>query len=267
MPISDIDAKAAATLDGSQMLLVIKKPEPEKVQLIGTIDGTNKEFTFPTTHYPLAATTYKRVTPIATDIVVYTRKGTTDSVVAVTSIKKLTDPATGFTVYGIAELTAAPTTEGADSVWATCSVEHDVYVQQSIKPKVDQDTSKIGRMGSKKKYTKHGGIETSYDVDAILADLAVVILGNFDESDETGIEAGHTLYELRDTPLIMDGYVVIFSGDEETDPVDREVLGYIMLNDITKDPALPEGKENDDLTIPLKLNIGDKPRILAKNAA
>jgi hypothetical protein len=267
MPRPDIDALAAATLDGSQMLMVLIKPEPELVQLTGNIDGTNKEFTFPASHRPISTTSYKRITPIPDDIDVVTRKGTTDIGVTVSSIKTLEDPETGYTLNAIAELAAAPTAEGADGVYGKCSVEHDLYVQQSIKPKVDQDNSDIPRMGSRNVHTKWGGIKTSYDVEVLLSDLNMVLLGNYEESSETGVQTGFELHELMDTPLVMGGYVPIFSGPETPDPADREVLGYIMLESVTKAPSLPEGKANDSLTVTMTLNVGEKPRILLKKSA
>lgn len=262
MPINNIDSKAAAILDGSQMIVVVKVPVTERVQLTGTINGTNTTFTFPSTHYPLGATTHKRITPVPADVTVETLKTATYTEVTVSSIGEVTDPDTGYVVNGSVTLSAAPTTEGADSVWATCTVEHDVYVQQSIKPSVDQDTRDIERMGSRNVYQSFGKIKTSYDVEVKLADLEAIFLGNFDESAETGVQSGHTLYEMRDKPLVMDGYVPIFSGDETEDPADREVMGYIMLDSVTKAPVLPEGSANDDLTATLTLNVGEKPYIL-----
>jgi hypothetical protein len=266
MPINDIDTLAADTMDGSQMILVIKKPETERVQLTGLVNGTNAVFTFPATHYPIGATTYKRIVPIADDVTVETLKTATYTEVTVTSVDTITDPDTGFTVYGKVTLAAAPSVEGTDTVWATCTVEHDVYVQQSIKPKLDQDTKDIERMGSRSVYQSFGKIKTSYDVDVILADLEAIYLGNFDEAtSQTGVQTGHTLYELRDKPLLMDGYVPIYSGDEVEDPKDRTVHGYIMLEGITKAPVLPEGSANDNLTATLTLAVGEKPYILAKD--
>ena len=265
MPINNIDDLAAATLDGSQMLLVLKVPVTERVQLTGTIDGTNTVFTFPATHYPLGATTYKRITPLPADVTVETLKTATYTEVTVASIGTVTDPETGFVVNGNVTLSAAPQAASVDSVWATCTVEHDVYVQQSVKPKLDQDVRDIERMGSRSVYQSFGKIKTSYDVEVILADLEAIFLGNFDTPDQTGVQSGFTLYELMDKPLLMDGYVPIFSGDETPDPKDRVVMGYIMLEGVTKAPVLPEGSANDDLTATLTLAVGEKPYILLKD--
>lgn len=261
----DIDTKAAETMDGSQMLIVFKVPMTSRVQLTGTINGTNTVFEFPATHRPLGATTHKRITPIPADVTVETLKTATYTEVTVASIGTVTEADTGYVVNGKVTLSAAPTAEGADSVWAICTVERDVYVQQSIKPKIDQDTRDVERMGSRNVYTSFGKIKTTYDVDIILADLEAIFDGNFDVSAETGVESGYTLYELRDKPLSFDGYVPIFSGDETEDPKDRVVLGYIMLDSVTKAPVLPEGKANDDLTATLTLTVGEKPYILLKD--
>lgn len=265
MPINDIDALAADTMDGSQMIVVLKKKETTKVQLTGLINGTNTVFTFPATHYPLASTTYKRVTPSTDDVTVWGLKGTEYTELTVASVGTLTDPDTGYVVYGNVTMSAAPEAAAVDTMWATCTVEHDVYVQQSIKPKLDQDTKDIERMGSRSIYQSFGKIKTSYDVEVILADLEAIYLGNFNEPDQTGVESGFTLYELMDKPILLDGYVPIYSGDETADPKDREVLAYIMLEDITKAPVLPEGKANDNLTATLTLNVGEKPYILQKD--
>ena len=266
MPINDIDKLAAATLDGSQMLLVLKVPVTTRVQLTGTINGVNTVFTFPTTHYPLGTDSHKRVVPIPDDVTVETLKTATYTEVTVTSVDTLVDPDTGFTVYGKVTLTAAPEAAAANSVWATCVVEHDIYVQQAIKPKLDQDMKDIERMGSRSIYQSYGKIKTTYDVDIILSDLEAIMLGNFQEqASQTGVQASHTLYELRDKPLLMDGYVPIFSGDETEDPKDRAVMGYIMLEGITKNPVLPEGSPNSELTATLTLNVGEKPYILMKD--
>ncbi|BDZ68599.1 hypothetical protein [Methanobacterium ferruginis] len=265
----DIDSKVASTLDSSEMFLTLGVPqEDEFVQLTGTIDGTNKVFTFPATHYPIYPKNGRTIQPLPADVVIITRKDTTDLIVTVTEVQTITDPSTGFTVYGAVELTAAPTTEGADGVYGKCVTETDLYVQQSIKPKVDQDKGKIGRMGSKKKYTKHGGIDTTIDVEVILSDMQAVLIGNYDEySGSETVEDGYTLYELKDNPTSLYGCIHMFDGDEEEDPIDREVLGRIVLESVTKDPALPEGKEGDDLTLSFTLNVGEKPKILLKTAA
>jgi len=269
MVVVDIDQMANSTLDGSNMLLVLGVPQEDTfVQLTGTIDGTNKVFQFPLTHYPIYPKNGRTIAPLPADVVIVTRKGTTDTVVAVTSVETITDPDTDYTVYGAVELTTAPTTEGADGVYGKCVTEADVYVQQSLKPKEDQNKDKIGRMGSKKKYTKYQGIETTLDVEAILSDMAMIILGNYEEYTGTEtVETGYTLYEHRDNPKLLYGYIPIYSGDEEDDPIDREVMGRIILESVTKDPTLPEGKEGDNITASFTLNIGDKPKILLKDAA
>lgn len=269
MPVVDINEKANNTLDGSNMLLVLGIPQEDTfVQLTGIIDGTNKVFQFPKTHYPIYPKNGRTIAPLPADVIIVTRKGTTDTTVTVASVKTITDTNTGFTVYGAVELAAAPTSEGADGVYGKCVTEADVYVQQSLKPKEDQNKDKIGRMGSKKKYTKHGGIETTLDVETILSDMAMILLGNYEKYTGTEtVETGYSLYEHRDNPKLLYGYIPIYSGDEEDDPIDREVMGRIILESVTKDPTLPEGKEGDNMTATFTLNIGDKPKILLKDPA
>lgn len=261
--IKDINQLAANTLDGSNIQIGLGIPV-EKEELEGIIGGSppNKEFK---TKYPIYPANSKTFAPTPDDIKTITRKaGTppTDIDVAVSNLETGIDIETGFTVYNTPELTTAPDDETADKVLGSYHAYHDLYVQQSLKPKEDQDTGDLKRLGSKQVYTKFGTIKTQYEVECVLADLQAILLTYKEAEDQTGVETGATLFERRDTPQTLKAFVPIFNGEETDDPYDRSEIGRIYLQGVKIPPVLPEAKAGDDVTVKLTLYVGDKPNIL-----
>lgn len=261
--IVDLDAKALEVLDSSNFMIVLGVPVV-KEELSGTIGGSPANTDF-TTRYPIFPASGKTKAPIAADVTAYTRvEGSpdVDTEAAVSAISTGTDVPTGYTIYNTVELTTAPL-ETDDAVLLDYHAYNDLYVQQSIKPKIDQNTDDLERLGSRTVYTKYGNIKSEVEVECALADLKAMLLSFRAASDQTGVEAGQTIYEVRSTPQVLKGFIPIYSGDETDDPIDREEMGRIILDGVRIPPSLPEVKTGDTATVTLTCSIGEKLRILA----
>ena len=263
--IVNLDQKALEVLDSSNFMLSLGIPVTKEV-LGGEIGGSpaNTEFT---TRYPIYPASGKTKAPVMSDITAYTRKEGSpdvDTEVTVSAIETGEDEDTGYTVYNTVVLASAPASETADNVLLDYHAYNDIYTQQSIKPKIDQNTDDLERMGSRTVYTKYGNIKSEIEVEVAISDLKQILLGFQAESDQTGVEAGYVLYKQRSIPQILKGFIPIYSGDETDDPIDREEMGRIILNSVQIPPSLPEGKVGDNATVTLTLSIGSELRILAK---
>lgn len=144
--IVNLDQKALEVLDSSNFMLSLGIPVTKEV-LGGEIGGSpaNTEFT---TRYPIYPASGKTKAPVISDITAYTRKEGSpdvDTEVTVSAIETGEDEDTGYTVYNTVVLASAPASETADNVLLDYHAYNDIYTQQSIKPKIDQNTDDLER--------------------------------------------------------------------------------------------------------------------------
>ncbi len=261
--IVDLDQKALEVLDSSNFMMILGVPIA-KEELSGTIGGSPENDKF-TSKYPIFPAGGKSIAPGVDDVTAYTRSigsPQVDTETSVTSILTGEDTVTGYTVYNTVQLATPPSSETDDKVLLDYHAYNDLYVQQSIKPKIEQNTDDLERLGSKTVYTKYGNTKSEIEVECAISDLKQILLGFVQETDQTDVADGYVLYRQRSIPQVLKGYIPIYSGDETDDPIDREVMGYIMLSGVQMPPTLPELKVGDNATVTLTLSVGSELKIL-----
>lgn len=265
--LKDIDA--LPQLMGSEIGFFLGVPrEDEKVELEGTIDGSNKNFDFPPSHYPIFPKSCLTMAPVPSDITVWTKKDTTYTEVEVASIDTIVDPETGFEVYGRAVLQTAPTSEGTDSVWGICVERLEPYYAQNIKTSINQDKQTTGRIRSKTKHTTYGAIEMTIEQENIVAgDLDVIRKLLFEPYVVSGIEAGYEAYKYRETPLELYGYIPIYGTtpsrlDSPQEEYEREIGRFYFQQCRVVPKELPGAKEGDMMSFNLEISIDTLPILL-----
>lgn len=265
--IVDIDALAAATLAGDSFIVRLGVPITKEIAG-GIIGGSPPNDDFVVDH-PIYPVNGKSIAPVAADITAYTRLTAspyTETEAAVTALATGTD-GNGYVVYNTLQLTTPPSSDTDDAVLVSYHAENDLYVQQSLKFNEDVDEKEISRLGSTTKYTSIAGIATSLEVECILSDLKPILLTYEEDADQAGVESGYVRYSRRTTPQTIYAYVPIYSASEGDDPMNREELGRIILENVKIPPVLPEVSAGEDATVTLTLNVGDDPKILVKTGS
>ncbi|KYC53871.1 MAG: hypothetical protein AMQ22_00070 [Candidatus Methanofastidiosum methylothiophilum] len=258
MPVKNIDA--IKPMNSVDMGFVCGIPMLEEVQLTGTIDGTNDTFTFPAANYPIYPKNSLSITPQPGDVTIRTKKGTTYTVVNVTSIELVTDPATGFQVFGAVKLTTPPTSEGADGVYGKCVTELEPYIAQDIKTGIKMDSNTTGRIRSKMKNTVWGAMEVTVEQENLLGDLEPIKQILMQPYSGSGtVETGYQAHEFPNTPKDLYGYIPIENGDT--------VVGRFYFKSCQAVPKdLPGVKEGDNISFNLQISVAESPILLTPTA-
>lgn len=234
----------------SQRKLVLGIPY-ERVQMTGTINGSNT--TFETPLFPIYPASHLDVIAVADDITVEGLKGTTYTELTVASLGEVEDELTGEDVLGSAVLSAAPTAQAVDTLWATAYEEVWPRISQDISADISQDSDELAECGTTGTIISYKDKSRKYSAEfkATMGMLSLLRrIHRREKTDQTGVATGYTLYEERDTPLPIKGYIQTFYEGEE---VSRE-----YLSNVTIDPGSIEVKAGDSAgSVKLTLNIGD----------
>lgn len=260
MVYNDLDVMMGYVLGSDSHGLVFGVEHPDKVQLTGTINGTNDTFQFPATHYPIYPKSGLSIIPQPTDVTVWAKKGEVYTEVTVASIELITDPDTGDEVYGAVKLQTPPTSETADSIHAICWEEFEPYVAQDIGSDLKQDTGSVGRIRSKTKVKTFKSIEGSLSQQLIIADMDPLVKLLYKPYTGSGtVQAGYEAWEMRETPQILKCYIPYEREDE--------IVGRFYMDQVRVMPKnLPTAKEGDDLKMDLDIALDTLPRLIRPEA-
>lgn len=222
-----------------------------RVQMTGTINGTNTQFATPL--YPIYPASHKGPIAIADDITVEGLKATTYTELTVASLAEVEDELSGENVLGAAVLETAPEAANVDSLWATAYEEVWPRISQDITPDISQDSDELPECGTTGTIISYKEKTRKYSAEfkATLGMLNLLRrIHRREKTDQTGVPSGYKLYTERDTPLPIKAYIqTLYEGEE----VSRE-----YLNNVTIDPGSIEVKAGDSAgTVKLTLNIGD----------
>lgn len=205
---------------------------------IGNIDGTNKDFKV--ANPPIFPRSCNDLTVKPADLTV-----TVDG-----------EPATVNTILfneneGYAEgftLNTAP--ETGDEVKVSYVEELEPFLAQDVTPDVKQDTKEISVLNQTAKITSYAGMTFSIKSEQILSKNGIKqfekLMYEEKESDTQKI-----VYELRDKPLNLYGYMVYNIGDD--------VLARFYFQNVKMVPSIPGGKAGDELSFTLEMTVADKP--------
>lgn len=211
-----------------QNFQVVLGTEYLRVPMIGTIDGTNKDFQLPPPYYPIYPDGEVNVAPRPENILVESLKTGVYTPVTVASLKSLLDPVTGLNMVGITELAAAPQTANATSMAASGKEQLEPVIIQSFEPTQKQDEKAEGRLNSTEKLYGYGSITTTVKSSMITSTGSIDLskkLFNTDYQGTEEVEDNFDATETIGTPKNLSAMMIM------TDPETDAILGiYKFLN-------------------------------------
>lgn len=232
-----IDILAEDILTGENVGFFLGIPVTDETP-IGEINGTNKDFKVK--NPPIFPRSCNDLTVKPEDVTV-----TVDGEAATVSTILFNESegyAEGFT------LQTAPDT--GDTVNVSYVEELEPFLAQDVTPSVKQDTKEISILNQSSKITSYGGMTVTLKSEQILSKNG---LKQFEklmyiekESDTQKI-----VYELRDKPINLYGYMVYH--------VDDDVLGRFYFKNVKMTPDVPGGKAGDQLSFTLEMSVAEKP--------
>jgi len=249
----DIDDEIALEADSVGLFM---GQEFTRIQLTGTINGTNATFALPSPYYPIYPKNSRSILPLTKDVVVETLKGTTYTVVAVTSVDLITDPDTLDQVYGAVTLTTPPTSEGADSVHMTAVEEFEPFIVGNVEPEDEQDVTEIPRIFSKNKITSYGAITSKIKADLTISQNSLQVLQKFGwrpmvsgDDGYSDLPVGYSGLVRRTQPENLYAYLAIV--------VDGVIIGRVYYQNVKVPAKLPTVKAGEQLTLSIEMSAGE----------
>lgn len=249
----DIDNEIALEADSIGLFM---GQEFNRVQMTGTINGTNTKFVLPAPYYPIYPKNSRSILPLTKDVVVETLKGSTYTVVAVTSVDLITDPDTLDEVYGGVTLTTAPTAEGADGVYCSAVEEFEPFIVGNVEPEDEQDVTEIPRIFSKNKITSYGAITSKIKADLTISQNSFQILQKFGwrpmvsgDDGFSDLPAGYSGLMRRTQPENLYAYLAIV--------VDGVIIGRVYYQNVKVPAKLPSVKADEQLTLSVEMSAGE----------
>jgi hypothetical protein len=251
----DIDRGLLQALNSRNIKLYVGIPHTQ-MQLTGTINDSNTDFTIPEEYRGVFCKGGVSITPQPHDVIAYTKKGSTYTEVEVSSINEVTHSTLDIDQYGEITLSSAPTTSGADSVHLTFAEELRPWIAQSIKMGIKQDSTSIGELGENVKVTSYGAQEITIDEDMILGDdLTYIHRLLFEEYDGSFTpESGYDVYTLIAEPQVCYIKVPLEQGSE--------FVGAYYFEGKIVPTGLGEAKEGDNLSFSLQFSVNESPKLI-----
>lgn len=232
-----IDILAEDILTGENVGFFLGVPIENETP-IGEVDGTNKDFKVK--NPPIFPRGCNDLTVKPTDVTVTVD----DEPATVSNILTNEDEgyAEGFT------LQTAPGT--GDTVKVSYVEELEPFLAQDVNPDVKQDTKEISVLNQTAKITSYAGMTFTIKSEQILSKSG---LKQFEKLmyEEKESDTEKIVYELRDKPLNLYGYMVYHIGDD--------VLGRFYFKNVKMTPSVPGGKAGDQLSFTLEMTAADKP--------
>lgn len=266
MGLVNIDKEEILMQQNFQLLLGVPY---SRVQMVGTIDGTNKVFSLPSPYYPIYSQGEANLTPGISDILVelgLTSGQTTTYTTAVASaLESITDPATGESVMGGVTLATAPAVAAATSVVATGVEQMEPFLCQSFEPTIKQDNKAEGRLYSTQKLYGYGAIDIQLKSTMILTNHAVSQVVKklfYQKYTGTGtVEPGYDASEFVPTPKPLYACMII------DDPNTGKILGVHKFAQAMATPAIPNIKDGNPGGFTLDLTVQANPVLLTPTTA
>lgn len=248
----DIDAEDVLMADSFGVFLGLPHT---KEALVGTIDGTNKDFQV--ANYPIYPRSGLSILPQVSDVDVFGRKATVDTPLTAASIKTLTDAKTGDSVDGMIELSTAPAAANADSIIANYVEELQPFVTTNISPTVKQTTKDVSRVYSTTKLTAYGDIDIQVKLDQTVSRNSIEVMRRLLYEAYSGpgtVATGYKAWDLRKKPQSLYGYITM--------KYDEDFLGRIYMESCKLSPDLPGAKGGDVGSYSLNMSVASNPRLL-----
>jgi hypothetical protein len=256
-----LDTSLKDVLNSKNVTMIVGIPRT-RVQLTGTIDGNNKDFTLSAGDYPIYPARGMSLTPQPADVTVETLKGTTyTGSIVVDSIGTITDSDTGDLVYGKVTLHTAPEAAAVDSVHLTFYEALRPYVAQSLKIDIKQDSTEVGELGSEMKRTSYAGQTITVSQDSIFADFDVDKKLLFETySGGYDVETGYDAYTLITEPATRLVCIPMYTG--AANDAGGTFLGAYYFNGKIVPKSLGDVKDGDNMTRSLEFSVDSTPTLV-----
>ena len=214
-----------------------------RVPLIGTIDGTNKDFKLPSPYYPIYPQGDATITPTVSDLLVEGLKTGVYTPLTVASLNTIVAPETGNTVLGSAELSTAPAIASATSILGTGVEQLEPMVCQGFDPSPKQDQKKVGRLASTDQLYGFGAIDLTIKSSMVTSHSSIDLMDKLFMQPYSGsgvVETGYDASEWVPSPKALFGSLLI------TDPDTQDIIGFFKMQKCMANPDMPsigDGKE------------------------
>jgi len=232
-----IDVLAEDILTGENVGFFLGVPVEDETP-IGEVDGTNKDFKVK--NPPIFPRGCNDLTVKPADVTV--KVGNTQATVSSILTNEEEGYAEGF------RLQSAPTT--GSTVKVSYVEELEPFLAQDVTPDIKQDTKEVSVLNRSSKITSYSGMTITLKSEQILTRNG---LKQFQRLmyEEKESSTDKVVYELRDKPLNLYGYMVYHVGDD--------VLGRFYFKNVRLSPDVPGGKAGDNLSFTLEMTVADKP--------
>lgn len=239
-----IDVLAEDILTGENVGFFLGVPVEDETPL-GEVDGTNKDFKVK--NPPIFPRSCNDLTVNPADVTV--KVGDTEATVSSILTNEEEGYAEGFT------LQSAPTT--GSTVNVSYVEELEPFLAQDVTPDIKQDTKEVSVLNRSSKITSYSGMTITLKSEQILTRNG---LKQFQRLmyEEKESSTDKVVYELRDKPLNLYGYMVYHVGDD--------VLGRFYFKNVRLSPDVPGGKAGDNLSFTLEMTVADKPVLVVPKA-
>jgi hypothetical protein len=225
--------------------------------LTGTIDGTNKKFTF--ANPPLFPRSCLGIIAQPQDVDVYGVKTNVNTKLTVSKIDEVIDAATGDSIDGAIELDTAPAAASADSIVGNYVEELEPFVAQDVTPTVKQTTKTVGRLRSTDQMYGYGTIDVQIKSNQVMGNDSIkqiqkLMYDPYTPDVGLTVQTGYDVHEMVPKPKVLYGYIPF--------ELDDEVLGRFYFKQCRLSPIIPGGKANDNATYALDMSVQKKPLLL-----
>lgn len=235
-----IDPLSETILTGENVGFFLGVPVQDETPT-GDVNGTNKDFHVKNPPiYPRSSNDLK-VKPEDVTVTVDGAAATVSSII----FDEDEGYAEGFT------LQTAP--EANDEVKVSYVEELEPFIAQNIDPSIKQDTKEVSVLNRSSKITSYAGMTITLKSEQILSKNG---LEQFEKLmfEEKESDTEKVVYELRDKPLNLYGYMVYHVGGD--------ALGRIYFENVKMTPSIPGGKAGDELSFTLEMSIADVPKLV-----
>lgn len=232
-----IDVLAEDILTGENVGFFLGVPVEDETP-VGEVNGTNKDFKVKNPPIFPRSCNDLTVKPADVTVKVDGEPATVSSIIT----NEDEGFAEGFT------LQTAP--DVGDTVKVSYVEELEPFLAQDVTPDVKQDTKEVSVLNRSSKITSYSGMTITLKSEQILTKNG---LKQFQRLmyEEKESSTDKVVYELRDKPLNLYGYMVYHVGDD--------VLGRFYFKNVRLSPDVPGGKAGDNLSFTLEMTVADKP--------
>ncbi|MCE7700097.1 MAG: hypothetical protein K8E24_015155 [Methanobacterium paludis] len=239
-----------------------------RIPMLGTIDGTAKEFMLPKDYYSIYPQEL-RIKPTVADIIVeLCKNGVSPSpntyTVATASALATAPNDYGYDVNAGVTLATAPAAADVDKVVATAYKQFQPVICQSFEPSVKQKQETVGAIGTTDVIYGYGSITNSVKMKMQTSAKSIKCIKDiFNEPDTSGdeVESGYDASGFVPTPKLLQAFMAVH------DPETEAIIGFYKFEKCMATPDVPGITDGKAGSFNIDMTVGASPRLLTPTPA